>query len=116
MKITKTQLRQIIKEELETAMEQEDEIPGLNLVPVGDRKFFLPGKLGHRFIKKPGNEDLDAPEVLELYDMAMRELGRSGDQRRKLYAQHVAARKEGVPAEETPMMQWVMNRMQEIAG
>ena len=122
MKITKTQLRTLIKEELEQVLSEglidkffsqaQEDVAGLEDIPAESREMFLPGKLLHTFITKT-NPGIAPAEALRLFNKAFTELGRNRELRRDLAAKHKEARAQGVSAEETPMMQWIANRMQE---
>ena len=123
MRITKTQLRALIKEELEQVLSEglvdkffsqaQEEVAGLENIPAESRDMFLPGKLLHTFINAPANEGVTPSIALKLFNKAFTELGRNRELRRDLAIKHREARAQGVSAEETPMMQWIANKMQE---
>ena len=123
MRITKTQLKSLIKEELEQVLSEglvdkffsqaQEEVAGLENIPAESREMFLPGKLLHTFINDPANEGVTPSIALKLFNKAFTELGRNRELRRDLAMKHKEARAQGVSAEETPMMQWIANKMQE---
>jgi len=77
---------------------------GIENIPRESRGMFMPGKFMHTFLNKPGNEGITPERAMELWDQSF-------DAMKRLPRAEFRRLRQSKPE----MMQWTMDKMQELA-
>ena len=77
---------------------------GIENIPSESRGMFMPGKFMHTFLNKPGNEGITPERAMELWDQSF-------DAMKRLPRAEFRRLRQSKPE----MMQWTMDKMQELA-